>query len=171
MKNQIQITPTELVNILNEIETPTFVSMDTQTKVRMNKRNNPYFDKVVKVKSGRYLIGSNYEGRVVNNDKKEGGEGQFQSQESSVGVHQSKCVLFNEKYNRYYLSHERFDEVKPKVSYTFEGRDIDRELFQDFEVKSSNYTNQPQDKKVKWMSVDINNIKSISLNGMKYEVV
>ena len=165
-----KLTPEELVVVLNQIDRPTFVSMDTQTKVRMRKTNNPYHDKVYKVKSGRYLIGSDYEGRVVNNDKKEGGEGQFQSQESRVGVHISKCVLFNEKYNRYYLSHERFDEVKPKVSYTFEGNDIDRELFESFVSQSSNYSNQPQDRKVKWMSVDINNIKSISIMGNVYEV-
>lgn len=171
-----KITQEELISILNTIEKPTFTHIVTETIVRMNKgktkegnkEENPYHNKIVKVKKGNFLIGSDYEKRVGENEKKEGGEGNFESQESKVGVHISKCVLFNEKLNKYYLSHERFDEVKPKTEFLFEGNTIDEVLFDKWVTESNNYENQPQERKVKWMSVSLSNIKEISLGGNKY---
>ncbi len=166
----------ELIEILNTIENPTFVHIVSETIVKMNKgktkegnkEENPYHNKVVKLRKGRFLIGSDYEKRVIGNDKKEGGEGNFKSQESKVGVHISKCVLFNEKLNKYYLSHERFPEVKPKSEFIFEGNTIDKVLFDKWITDSNNYENQPQERKVEWTTLTIDNIKEISLEGTKY---
>jgi len=174
----ISITQTELINILNGIEKPTFCNLLTETIVKMNKGKtkegsiepNPYFDKVVKIKSGNFLIGSEYEKRVIVNDEKEGGEGDFKSQESKVGKHISRCVLFNEKKNRYYLSLERFPEVKPKVEYLFEGNTIDKVIFDKWITDSNNYQNQPQERKVEWTTLMLENIREISLNGNRYKV-
>ena len=168
----------ELVSILNTIEKPTFVNIVSETIVKMNKgktkegnkEENPYHNKVVKMRKGNFFIGSDYEKRVGETDKKEGGEGTFKSQESKVGVHISKCVLFNEKLNKYYLSHERFPEVKPKSEFIFEGNTIDKVLFDKWISESGNYENQPQEKKVKVMSVTTTNIREISLEGTKYIV-
>jgi hypothetical protein len=176
MKEKMSIGKMELISILNEIENPTFVHIVSMTNVKMNKEKtkegnkelNPYHDKVTKLRKGRFLIGSDYEERVIGNDKKEGGEGNFKSKESKVGVHISKCVLFNEKYNRYYLSHERFPEVKPKSEFLFEGNTIDKVLFDKWVSDSNNYENQPQERKVEWTTLTIDNIKEISLNGNKY---
>jgi len=172
----INISQKELIDILNKIEKPTFTYIVSETLVKMNKgktndgnkEHNPYHDKVVKLRKGRFLIGSDYEQRVNNNDKKEGGEGNFESKESSVGVHISKCVLFNEKLGRYYLSHERFPEVKPKNEYLFEGNTIDKMIFDKWISDTKNYENQPQEKKVEWTTLMISNIKEISLEGNKY---
>lgn len=169
MKNPIKVTTEELITILNSVENPTFVNIKSETEVRMRKTDNPYFKKVMKVRSGRYLIGSEYETRVNTNDKKEGGEGEFVGQTSKVGVHISKCVLYNEKLDTHYLSHEMFDEVKPKVEYIYEGNPIDKQLFEGFISQSSNYSNQPQERKVKWMTIKLDNIKEISLNGNVYQ--
>ena len=111
VKEVVTINQQELISILNTIENPTFTHIVSETIVKMNKgktkegnkENNPYYNLITKVKRGRFLIGSDYEKRVQNNDIKEGGEGSFKSQESKVGVHISKCVLFNEKLNKYYL--------------------------------------------------------------------
>jgi hypothetical protein len=177
MEKQVKkISQVELITILNTIENPTFVNIVSETIVKMNKgktkegnkEENPYHNKVVKLRKGNFLIGSDYEGRVIGNDKKEGGEGTFKSQESRVGVHISKCVLFNEKLNRYYLSHERFPKVKPKNEFIFEGNTIDKVLFDKWVSESNNYENQPQEKKVQWTTLMINNIKEISLQGTKY---
>jgi len=171
-----KISPMELVSILNTIEKPTFVNIVSETIVKMNKgktkegnkEENPYHNKVVKLRKGNFFIGSDYEKRVGENDKKEGGEGTFKSKESSVGVHISKCVLFNEKYNKYYLSHERFPEVKPKSEFIFEGNTIDKVLFDKWISDSKPYENQPQERKVEWTTLTIDNIKEISLQGTKY---
>ena len=175
-KNIKTITKQELVSILNTIEKPTFTHIVSMTNVRMNKEKtkegnkelNPYHDKVVKLRKGNFLIGSDYEKRVQGNDTKEGGEGTFKSQESKVGVHISKCVLFNEKYNKYYLSHEKFPEVKPKSEFIFEGNTIDKVLFDKWISDSKPYENQPQERKVEWTTLTIDNIKEISLQGTKY---
>ena len=177
MDKQVKnISQNELVSILNTIEKPTFVNIVSETIVKMNKEKtkektkelNPYHNKVVKLRKGNFLIGSDYEKRVKGNDIKEGGEGSFKSQESRVGVHVSKCVLFNEKLNRYYLSHERFPQVKPKNEFIFEGNTIDKVLFEKWIGESKNYENQPQEKKVEWTTLMIENIKEISLEGTKY---
>ena len=177
-KNLIPITQKELIEVLNGIEKPTFVYIVSETIVKMNKGKtkdgdkepNPYHDKVVKLKKGRFLIGSDYEERVITNDKKEGGEGNFKSKESSVGKHISKCVLYNERLNRYYLSHERFPEVKPKVEYLFEGNTIDKVLFDKWISDTDNYQNQPQERKVEWTTLMFENIREISLKGKKYKI-
>jgi hypothetical protein len=177
-KKVTKITHEQLLTILMSIEKPTFTHIVTETSVRMNKgktkegtkEENPYHNKVTKLKSGNYLIGIDYESRVNNNDTKEGGEGTFEVSENKVGTHISKCLLFNEKTNKHYLFHERFDEIKPKTEYLFEGNTIDEVLFDKWVSESSNYDNQPQERKVKVLSVTTTNIKEISLNGEKYEV-
>jgi hypothetical protein len=177
MNKQVKnISQMELVSILNTIEKPTFVNIVSETIVKMNKgktregnkEENPYHNKVVKLRKGNFLIGSDYEKRVQNNEIKEGGEGSFKSQESRVGVHVSKCVLFNEKLNRYYLSHEKFPQVKPQNEFIFEGNTIDKVIFEKWIGESKNYENQPQEKKVEWTTLMIENIKEISLEGTKY---
>ena len=176
VKQEVTINQMELISILNTIENPTFTYIVSETIVKLNKEKtregikefNPYHNQVVKLRKGRFLIGSEYEKRVITNDLKEGGEGTFKSQESKVGVHISKCVLFNEKLNKYYLSHERFPEVKPKSEYVFEGNTIDKMIFDKWISDSGNYENQPQERKVEWTTLTLSNIKEISLNGTKY---
>ena len=175
VKEQVMINQEELISILNMIENPTFTYIVSETIVKLNKDKtregkefNPYYNQVTKLKKGRFLIGSDYEKRVQGNDLKEGGEGTFKSQESKVGVHISKCVLFNEKLNKYYLSHERFPEVKPKSEFIFEGNTIDKMIFDKWISDSGNYENQPQERKVEWTTLTLSNIKEISLNGTKY---
>jgi hypothetical protein len=176
MKTTSNITKQELITLLSTIEKPTFVNIVSTTNVKMNKEKtkegnkelNPYYNKVVKLRKGNFLIGSDYEKRVQNNDKKEGGEGNFQSKESSVGKHISKCVLFNENTNKYYLSHERFPQVKPQNEFIFEGNSIDKMIFDKWVSESKPYENQPQENKVEWVTLTIDNIKEISLEGTKY---
>jgi len=177
-KTPIPITQTELINILNTIEKPSFCYLVSETLVKMNKGKtkegsiepNPYHDKVTKLRKGRFLIGSDYEKRVIGNDKKEGGKGNFKSQESKVGKHISKCVLYNENYDRYYLSHEKFPKVKPKNEFLFEGNTIDKVIFDKWISEKDNYQNQPQKTKVEWTTLMLSNIREVSLNGKRYKI-
>ena len=45
-----------MITLLNEVERPTFVHLVTDTKVRMNKTNNPYYDEIRKVLSSNFYI-------------------------------------------------------------------------------------------------------------------
>ena len=171
MKNQEnQINRNELLTLLSNVEKSTFVNLVTETKLRMNKRNNPYYDKVIKKSKCNFLIGNDYEIRVQGNESKEGLTPDFVSMENKVGNHVSKCVLFNEKTQSHYLMVERFDEIKPKVEYIFEGNQIDKMLFNDFMVKVSESSRQEQERKVMVLSYKLDSIKELSLNGQKYIV-
>jgi hypothetical protein len=169
-KTTNQITRNELLTLLSNVEKSTFINLVTETKLRMNKRNNPYYDKVIKKSKSNFLIGNDYETRVRTNENKEGLTPDFVSKENNVGNHVSKCVLFNEKTQSHYLMVERFDEIKPKVEYIFEGNEIDKMLFNDFMVKVSENSRQEQERKVMVLSYKLDSIKELSLNGQHYVV-
>ena len=113
IKTPITISQIELINLLMEVEKSTFINIVSETVVTMNKTNNPYFGLVVKHNSSNYLIGNDYESRVITNEKKEGLDGNFKTQENWFD-HVSKCVVVKKSdRNKHYLMVERFDEIKP----------------------------------------------------------
>ena len=168
--NTNKITKNEMLEILSQVEKSTFINLVTETKVRMNKKGNPYFDKVIKRSKSNFLIGNDYETRVRTNEGKEGLTPDFQSEENKVGNHISKCVLFNEKTQSHYLMVERFDEIKPQVEYICEGNPIEKTLFKDYMTKVYESQKQEQERKVMVISYKLDSIKEFSLNGNKYEV-
>jgi hypothetical protein len=172
MKNQVlTIGQTELIELLNNVEKSTFVNIVMETKVRMNKTGNPYFNLITKRSKTNFLIGNDYETRVNSNEKKEGLEGDFVSMAPSGKKHISKCVLVDTKTeNTHYLMVERFDEIKPTTEFIFEGNEIEKQLFESYMVKVSETSRQDQDKKVMVITPKIENIKELSLNGTRYIV-
>jgi len=171
MKTQMSISKNELITLLSTIEKPTFTNIVMETKVKMRKTNNPYFDKIVKRSKCNYSLGVNYENRVNNNEKKEGLEGNFVTEKPSGKTHISKCLLVKDTdLSVYYVMLERFTEIKPKNEYVCEGNQIEKQLFESYmsEVKES--TKQEQEKKVMVITPNIENIKEISLNGVHYTI-
>jgi len=155
----LSVTKQELVSILSNVEKGTFAFLHIETKVRMNKTGNPYFDKVMKITKGNVLLGNSYQTRV----QKETENPTFTPEKCNVGEHTSKCILHNEKLNRDYLQYEWFEEVQPKSEFRFEGDPIEKELFRDYMVKSS-----PNKYGVNCLSVMIDNIKEMTLNKVHY---
>ena len=180
IKEAKTISKNEMLQILSEVEKSTFINLVTETIVRMNKTDNPYYDekkkvfRIKKLSSSNFLTGNSYEDRVRSNEKKEGLTPDFVAKPSSVGKHISKCVLFNENKQLFYLEVERFDEVKPQVEYkeiTDEGeKTIEKKMFEDFMVKSSPIKTQDQERKVMVTTYTLDNIKEFSLGGVKYIV-
>ena len=168
-----QITKTELIELLNNVEKSTFVHLVTETKVRMNKTGNPYFDKVIKKSSCNFLMGNEYGVRVGTNEEKEGiTDSGFEVEEMKGKRHISKVVCVDTKTEtKHYLCVERFDEIKPKVEYVCEGNPIEKHLFESFMVKVSESQKQVQERKVKWLTYGIDSIKQISFNKENYEIV
>jgi len=166
----MKITKNELISILSKQEKGTFVNLVTEIIVRMNKKRNPYYGKVIKRSKCNYLLGVEYESRVRTNEEKEGLNPDFKTEKNKVGQHVSKCVLFNEKTRLHYVTVERFDEIKPNVEYLFEGNSIDKVLFNDFIIKYKESKKQEQNKKVHVISFTIDNVKELTLNKIKYEV-
>ena len=169
MKTTSNITRNELITLLMSVEKSTFVNVVMETKVRMNKTNNPYYDKVIKRSKCNFLIGNDYETRVGTNYGNEGLENTFVVEKPSGKTHISKCLLIDDKtQSTYYVMLERFDEIKPTNEFIFEGNEIDKQLFQDFMVKYTESQKQEQERKVMVITPKIENIKEISLNGTKY---
>lgn len=170
-KQTMRVSQTELINILNQVEKSTFVHLVTETKVRMNKTGNPYYEQIIKKSSCNYLIGNDYLKRVITNEIKEGLEGNFEVEEMKGKKHVSKCVCIDTKTESvHYLLVERFDEIKPKVEYIFEGNPIDKVLFENFMVKVSESKKQPQERKVMVITFKVSNIKECSFGGVHYIV-
>jgi hypothetical protein len=167
------ITQQELIVLLNQVEKSTMVNLLTETEVGMKKTNNPYYKKVIKRSSCNYLIGNDYGQRVTTNYGKEGIENTFEVEGASGKEHISKCVLRStnpDKPTTYYLMVERFDEIKPKVEYLFEGNTIDKTLFESYMNKVYESQKQECDRKVMVITPKIENIKEMSLNGVRYIV-
>ena len=171
MKQTITINQQELITLLSSVEKSTFVNLVTETKVRMNKTNNPYFDKVIKRSKCTYLMGNDYEKRVIVNYTKEGIEETFEVEELKGKKHISKCVLVDTKTESvYYVMVERFDEIKPTTEYLFENNTIDKVLFESFMTKVYESKKQECERKVMVITPKIENIKEMSLNGNHYIV-
>ena len=176
----VKLSVNELVNVLKQVEKSTFINVTMDTEPKMNKTNNPFYDKeskkfsVRKVTNCNYLIGNDYETRVESNMEKEGVDGTFEAFKPSGKTHVSKCVLVDDKTQSvHYLMVERFDEVKPKVEYLKNGEpmnETDLRLLNDFLVKSSESSRQEQDRKVMVITPKIENIRELSLNGIHYVV-
>jgi hypothetical protein len=173
-KQVVKVSVPELVEVLKQVEKSTFINVTMVTVPTMNKTGNPFFGIVQKVTNCNYLIGNDYETRVNNNEQKEGLEGDFQSMKPSGKHHVSKCVLVDDKTESvYYLMVERFDEVKPKVEYLKNGEpmtDNDRNLLSGWLKSPSTTTRQEQERVVTVITPKIENIKTLSLNGVIYEV-
>jgi hypothetical protein len=170
VKQTLTINENEMLTILMNVNKSTFINVVSSTNVRMNKTNNPYFDKVKKITKSNYLIGNDYETRVQSNEGKEGLEKNFESVENSVGEHVSKCVLFNQKLNTYYLQYELFKESNPTTEFIFDGNSIEKQLFESYMVKKSNTSRQTQERKVFFQSFKLSSINEFTLDGTHYIV-
>ena len=176
MKPTRNVSVSELVNVLMTVNKPTLCFVETQTDLRMNKTNNPFYGRVKKVSVNRYLLAFDYESRVNNNMVKEDILPEFVSQKPSGRSHVSKCVTVDDKTGlTYYVNLEYFKENKPKNSIMLDGQNVtDVEMLNEineFKVKSSFGTSQPQERKVLMISPKIENISFISINGIRYNVV
>lgn len=174
LKETIYITRPEMVSVLMGVENPTFINLVTKTKVRMNKKGNPFHDLVTKCLSSNFYIGSNYENRVNNNRVKEGVENDFVSSPLSGKQHISKCVLTNtnqENGVKFYLMCEWFKRSYPKISFEFEGNMIERELFKSYEVKRKESEKQEIENKVNVVTYGMDSVQEIRMNKIRYVMI
>lgn len=170
-KSIIKVTENEMLQILLSLDKPTFTNIKSKVVTRMNKRNNPYFEKVFKTTEGNYFIGGDYEKMVNNQIKKEDLENiDFKSKECSVGNHVSKCILYNENTEKHYLQHYVFREIPLKSTYEFEGNEIEKQLFESYLVKKSENKTQPQERKIVPPTFKMESILEMSLNGNRYVI-
>jgi hypothetical protein len=167
-----KISKRNLIELLMGVNKSTFVNVTMKTPVRMNKTGNPFYDRIEKISSTNFLLGNSYEDRVRSNQEKEHLNGNFVSEQPKGKLHVSKCVLVDEKTKTvFYVMLERFDEIKPQNIYIVDGNDpIEKVLFEEWMIKSYDSQKQKQERKVMVITVKIENIIGITLDGVRYEI-
>ena len=162
------ITKTDLVKLLMQVRTATPAKILAETVVKMNKTDNPYYDKIRKTQLSNVFINFKYENSVNNALLKEGKTDNFVAKERSWGVRVvgTPLVLHN---NQYYLE-TRFLNNEPKISYSMGNVDIDKSVFENFLVKKSPSKTQGLEKEVILRDFSIDNIKEITFNNNHYIV-
>lgn len=168
----IELTTNELTEILKGKDKGTWSFLITETKVRMNKTGNPYFNQVTKKSFLNILLGNSYQTRVINKT----GDTDFEPEENKVGHHVSKCVLHNENTGKDYLQYENFNYksipnypknlIPSEPEYNFNGDPIEKRLFESYMSKFT-----PNKYGIIFQSVTIDNIKECHLDGNRYIVV
>ena len=155
-----------MVSVCRGITKGQFVNLFSSTNVRMNKGGrkglNEYYEKVVKHVKGNVRPLCDYVVRMDNEKGKRGlephvlGENKVGSKVDEVG-----CVTYNENLNRFYFMYEFFENVRVKVDYEFEGNLIEKQLFDQWVIKSNK-------NEVNVRQVNIDNINEITIDHTKY---
>jgi hypothetical protein len=185
-KTQVQDIEVSIVElkdiIIEEVETKTLVPFINLTYdspftnwVKKSKEDgsiNPYWKEVTKETKKTYLPVVNYKKRVDGNGSKEGIEGEHQLGELKGKKHISKCLLTDtETETKLYIMVEQFKEIKPsKTIYRHNGNEIDKVLFEKWITYYDNYTSQEQNRKVEVLTLLLDRVERITINGQGYKI-
>ena len=99
-----KVSKDQMLTVVKNVVSPTFVNVELFTVVDMNKTNNPFYNRVTKSSKRNYLLGSEYLKRVVKNMENEGLEPDFQVEKPKGKTHVSGSVLVSDKDpNQFYV--------------------------------------------------------------------
>lgn len=127
------ISKGELLELLTSLKTSTFATIYTRTIPDMNKKNNPYLDRIEKYMEANVCLNFIYSNSVNRQRDKEGNEEQFTPHERRWGTRIPGTTLVQHG-NQYYIE-VRF--LKPgNTFYLCDGNVIDVSEFSQF-LKSS----------------------------------
>lgn len=180
-KNEVLVSTSELETIFNEQKGSPFVSITSLTPFRNDVKKskedgsiNPYYRQIFKKTKRNYKIVSDYQQRVINQLLKEGKDpNNFELKPLSGKKHLTDCILTDlETESKRYVMVEYFDEIQGKSEYFHNNDPIGKELFEKWIVYYENKSNhQGLDRNVHPITIDLNNILEVSMNGVIYKVV
>jgi hypothetical protein len=159
----------DMVRVLMGVKGATPATFIAVTPVKMNKTNNPYFDKVYKTQTSNVFINFDYAASVNRALVKEGKDADFVAQPRKWGEKLPGTPIVFHK-NEYYLE-ARFLNNEPKVDYTFEGNPIDKAVFESYMPNRSSDSikeHQGLENEVVIRDFKIRNIYQIKVNGVTY---
>ena len=190
----VQVSRTEMKNILSEVNTSQFISFESKTPQKMNKwlnywlevegsrkKNpnptpNPFMDfgiynRQVKID---IVIGFDYEDSVNGRRVKEYKTPDFESgqgKEPWFNLVSKSLVTDKRTESKFYLRYQFTDRSHMKENeYSHDGNPIERQMFQDYLVKKNteSYSNQGLDNTLNFQVCDLKHIISITMNHHKY---
>jgi hypothetical protein len=171
------ITTQTLTEILMAETKPLFVWIKMKTPhnnhVKTSKIDgtiNPYYKQLYKVTEKRYKLVTDYSKRVQNNRTKEENNEVFVVEAPKGKKHLSPCVLTDTATEtKFYLMLEWFPEVKGTTEFLHNNDPIALSLFEKWVVNyDSNNAKQDIERTVNVITVNIDNILEMSLNGVRY---
>lgn len=172
IENEIEITHQQMFDLFRGLKSNEFIHLETLTKVKMNKTDNPYFEQIFKHNKCTYMVVVDYSKRVNNNRIKEGNETEFIPQVPRGFVKISECLYTDEKTGlNTYLSVERFNEIKPNVTYFFNESEIEKSQFESFLPPISKPKSQGLDRVVNYQRFDFKSIMRFTFRKNKYKVI
>lgn len=191
----VEISRSEMVNMLRNVNNPDMVGFLSVTPEKMNqylnywiidengkKTKNPnptpnpfYNDGVYKV-SRKYKIvtGFDYEKSINRRLENEGKEGDFKS-ESPVWFEMiSKGLVTDRKtHSKFYFRYQHQNDSTIESEYFFNGDKIEKMMFESFLTQrdyDNQYKNQGLDNTLNFQVVDIENIEYLSMGGIHYHL-
>jgi hypothetical protein len=185
-KKILKVTKEEMISIIIQIEKSkpnTLLSVKLRTldtkilqKTKDTKEINPYFKQIFKISQKTYRLVTNYEQRVKNNLVKEGkNPNDFKVEAPKGKKHITDAILTDTSTEtKRYLNIEYFKDVKNTIptKYEFQGKNIDKLLFQKWISNTENKNNEKQnlENKVYPIHPNFDNILQISVNNTIYEI-
>ena len=171
MKTLLQtvvITLNELVTILTGVNSPMFISIVSDTEVKMRKTGNDFLGVRKLSEKYRIITGFDYEQSVNNRLIKEGKEGDFEGSSNWFEVISKGLVTDKKTHSKHYLRYQYHTTSTLSSTYTVNGEEVQKEDFQQFIIGSSDYSNQGLDNPLRFQVCDLRNIREISINGYHY---
>lgn len=166
MSEIVKVNLDGLVKALMTIKGATPATFEAVTSVKMNKTNNPYFDRVQKKQKSNVFINFNYANAVNKQLTKEGKEADFVPQPRKWGVHVPGTPLVLHK-NAYYLE-ARFLNNEPKTEYLLDGQPVDKAIFETYLPGKKEVKSQGTDKEIIIRDFKIESMRSITFGGKTY---
>jgi len=159
MKVSTKISKDQLTTLLMEVTKGEFVNIETTTIVKMNKKGNPYYNQVFKTSNKNVRCLPDYENRMRNNTNNP----EFVTKPNWF-THDTDCVVSkNSDPSQKYFMYETFENVGVRNKYIHNGNEINRNVFVD-------WLTTYQDRDVQVFTINIDNIKKVSMKGQRYEV-
>jgi len=159
MKVSTKISKDQLTTLLMEVTKGEFVNIETTTIVKMNKKGNPYYNQVFKTSNKNVRCLPDYEKRV----QKKTDNSEFVSRPNWF-THDTDCVVSkNSDPSQKYFMYETFENQSVRNTYIHNGNEINRNVFVD-------WLTTYQDRDVQVFTINIDNIKKVSMKGQRYEV-
>ena len=176
-----KVTLNELNAILGDISITkgmaNFATVEQLTEPKLTKKDRvtkePFLGQIHKLSIVSIILNTEYEKIVTNQLKREDKE----TSEYKKGVNTmpiEKCDnnnFFGYYYGKGVLEYKPNQGQTPQTAYYLNGKIIDKNLLPDVLPTTNKATNQGTDKEVFWRKLYTKNIVSITLNGVKYEVI
>lgn len=170
MKATIEITETELVNMLSNAKGATPISLQYVTKPKINKEGKNLFGEVTRIANIQAFLGTSYEKSVNRQLQREEKETNFEAKPlwNGKGIRINFSLAKHAETGKFYMSYLPLKTLK---SYYFDQftNIIPNETIKQYFYASSN-SQQGTEKEIFHREIGIENIRKFKMKGCTYIV-